>query len=359
MSNYIQTTIFTPKDSLPTTDPNKTIFGAAYDVEFGNISTAIASKVDTASNATLLSLALTGTNVPVAGINSPTASGVGLTAGSAVRLQISSAGNVTINAPSSGTALAINTFANSNNFTISDGTETFYITNDASHNFGLGTQAAHTLNLITNASVRMAINSAGNVTVNAPASGTALTVTGASGANLYSGHFIAGSTTGQSFGLLVDGGTNSSDTALLVRSQTGGTLFLSVNGAGQTIVLDAAGNQQPVGTRNVPVVIQNSNYTFVAADAGRSYNTTVSSAVTYTVPNGVFSPGDVITIANMGNTAGTSLTISPGAGLALYWQPSGSGSNALQTARTLAGTGICTLWFANSGQCVISGSGLA
>lgn len=49
MSNYSQTTIFTPKDSLPPSDPNKTIFGAAYDIEFGNIATAIASKYDTAT----------------------------------------------------------------------------------------------------------------------------------------------------------------------------------------------------------------------------------------------------------------------------------------------------------------------
>lgn len=49
MSNYSQTTFFTPKDSLPPSNPAKTIFGAAYDVEFGNISTAIASKYDSSS----------------------------------------------------------------------------------------------------------------------------------------------------------------------------------------------------------------------------------------------------------------------------------------------------------------------
>jgi hypothetical protein len=46
MSNYSQTTFFTPKDSLPSGNPAKVIDGAAYDVEFGNISTAIASKFD-------------------------------------------------------------------------------------------------------------------------------------------------------------------------------------------------------------------------------------------------------------------------------------------------------------------------
>jgi len=48
MSNYVQTTFFGPKDSLPPTNPAKTIFGAAYDVEFGNIASAISSKFDAA-----------------------------------------------------------------------------------------------------------------------------------------------------------------------------------------------------------------------------------------------------------------------------------------------------------------------
>ena len=47
MANYTQTTFFAPKDSLPANNPAKTIFGAAYDVEFGNLSTAIASKANT------------------------------------------------------------------------------------------------------------------------------------------------------------------------------------------------------------------------------------------------------------------------------------------------------------------------
>lgn len=44
MSNYTQTTFFAPKDSLPINNPGKTIFGAAYDVEFANLATAVNSK---------------------------------------------------------------------------------------------------------------------------------------------------------------------------------------------------------------------------------------------------------------------------------------------------------------------------
>lgn len=52
MSNYVQTTFFAPKDALPPGNPSKTIFGAAYDVEFGNIATAITSKFDVTNLAT-------------------------------------------------------------------------------------------------------------------------------------------------------------------------------------------------------------------------------------------------------------------------------------------------------------------
>ena len=60
MSNYTQTTFFAPKDSLPQGNPAKTIFGAAYDVEFGNISIAIASKFDVTTNTISNVLAFTG-----------------------------------------------------------------------------------------------------------------------------------------------------------------------------------------------------------------------------------------------------------------------------------------------------------
>jgi 2-phospho-L-lactate guanylyltransferase (CobY/MobA/RfbA family) len=49
MSNYSQTTNFTAKDSLPSGTPAKIIRGADFDVEFGNISTAIATKADTST----------------------------------------------------------------------------------------------------------------------------------------------------------------------------------------------------------------------------------------------------------------------------------------------------------------------
>ena len=51
MSEYLKTTNFTAKDSLPAGDVNKKIVGAQFDTEFNNISTAITSKADLSSPA--------------------------------------------------------------------------------------------------------------------------------------------------------------------------------------------------------------------------------------------------------------------------------------------------------------------
>jgi hypothetical protein len=49
VSNYTKTTDFAAKDSLPSGDNNKVVRGSEFETEFDNISTAIATKADTAS----------------------------------------------------------------------------------------------------------------------------------------------------------------------------------------------------------------------------------------------------------------------------------------------------------------------
>jgi len=49
VSNYTKTTDFEAKDTLTTGDPDKVIKGAEFETEFDNISTAIATKADSAS----------------------------------------------------------------------------------------------------------------------------------------------------------------------------------------------------------------------------------------------------------------------------------------------------------------------
>jgi hypothetical protein len=63
MANYVKSTNFTSKDTLPTGDPLKVVKGTEIDIEFNAIATAVNSKADSASPA------LTGT--PTAPTASP------------------------------------------------------------------------------------------------------------------------------------------------------------------------------------------------------------------------------------------------------------------------------------------------
>jgi|TARA_R110000787_G_scaffold72978_3_gene162666 hypothetical protein len=49
MSNYSKTVDFAAKDSLPSGDSGKIIRGTEFETEFDNVSTAIATKANTAS----------------------------------------------------------------------------------------------------------------------------------------------------------------------------------------------------------------------------------------------------------------------------------------------------------------------
>lgn len=70
----------------------------------------------------------------------------------------------------------------------------------------------------------------GGLTIAAPTSGPAITSTGV--ATSYAGKFIGSSTTGQSLGVLIQGGTNSSDAGFAVQNQSGGSTFFETFGDG-------------------------------------------------------------------------------------------------------------------------------
>lgn len=94
------------------------------------------------------------------------------------RLTINATGNFTISAPSSGVALAVTGPAAGTSQTWTDGTRAVTLNHLASR-VDFGTTTGDTLSLLSNGSRRIEIGAAGNVTINAPASGTALDVTGA------------------------------------------------------------------------------------------------------------------------------------------------------------------------------------
>lgn len=114
MSNYSQSTFFTPKDTLPTTDPAKTILGAQFDVEFANISTAITTKYQSGDFATFGNVNVNAAAIPNVGIYRPVANSLGFAYNGGVQGgAISATGNWTLNAPTAGSCLTINGFSGS------------------------------------------------------------------------------------------------------------------------------------------------------------------------------------------------------------------------------------------------------
>lgn len=66
MANYVVTTNFATKDSLPSGNPSKIIKGTEFSTEYNNIATAIATKADLAGptftgTTTVANLTITGT----------------------------------------------------------------------------------------------------------------------------------------------------------------------------------------------------------------------------------------------------------------------------------------------------------
>jgi hypothetical protein len=91
-------------------------------------------------------------------------------------------------------------------------------------------------------------------------------------------------------------------------------------------------------------------YTLVASDTGKLIREATNSA-NITIPQNVFSAGDMITIFNV---SGGNNTITSGAGITLYNTADGATGN-----RTLAAKGVCTIACTANNEFIISGSGLS
>lgn len=102
----------------------------------------------------------------------------------------------------------------------------------------------------TGGSCRETIASTGAVSILPPSSGNALSVNGLS--NAFTANITAGSTTNQSFGVILNAGTSTSDTAFQVRSQSTATDYFIINGAGGVdIGSGVTGGFQGLGSVNI------------------------------------------------------------------------------------------------------------
>lgn len=117
---------------------------------------------------------------------------------------------------------------------------------------------------------------------------------------------------------------------------TGGTM------SGMTSIADTVGN-----VRNLPVQNKTTSYVLVAADNGQVISITTGGV---TVPSGVFSAGQAVSIYN--NSASTQ-TITQGGGATLTQAATGTTGN-----RSLARNGLCTVLCVASNSFVITGAGL-
>jgi len=102
------------------------------------------------------------------------------------------------------------------------------------------------------------------------------------------------------------------------------------------------------GIRAIPQNSKTSAYTLVAADVGKHVNITTGGV---TVPSGVFSAGDAISIYN---DSASNQTITQGSSVTLRQVGTANTGN-----RTLAQRGLCTVLCVASNEFVISGGGLS
>ncbi|MCP4789600.1 MAG: hypothetical protein GY881_05110, partial [Gammaproteobacteria bacterium] len=111
--------------------------------------------------------------------------------------------------------------------------------------------------------------------------------------------------------------------------------------------LSGSGPQGPQGPSDIPQNSQTSAYTLVAGDNGKHINITTGGV---TVPSGVFSVGNVVSVYN---DSGSNQTITQGSSVTLRLAGSATTGN-----RTLAQYGLATVLCVGSNEFVISGAGL-
>ena len=149
---------------------------------------------------------------------------------------------------------------------------------------------------------------------------------------------------------------NSASNDFLIYAGTSDSLKFGTNGQNVALTLDTSQDATFAGSvsdhdgdlRSIPLAQKTSAYVLVAADAGRAIHITTGGV---TVNNSVFSAGHAVTIIN---DSGSDQTITQGSGLTMYNSADASTGN-----RTLAGRGMCTIWFNSASKAYISGAGLS
>lgn len=264
-----------------------------------------------------------------------TPTGLSLQANNAIRLTINSTGNVTIAAPSSGTSLTVNGLTGANTFILgSTGAAStlntawnvilgasWNIFTQSTDPLNIGTTGAATLTLSTNSAARLTASSAGNVTINNPSSGAALTVNGQSAGTAVAS--FSGSTNSIplqvmdlnlvsqiasvtsctiGIGAAAVAGTNG-DLILAPRTTTTSGVFIYTGSGTPAQRLAISG----VGTVTINAPAAASPGLIVTGSASTPVNAIGNSSTAFTID---FSRSNVHTVTMTGNVPGGSLTLS-------------------------------------------------
>ena len=222
---------------------------------------------------------------------------------------------------------------------------------------GIYLPSANTLGFATDGVSVGSVSSAGSWSIPTPSSAAAPALSIAAAANAYAEALAGSSTSGESFGLSIKAGTNTSDTALLIQNQAASSTFAQIFGDGEFIIgqPSAATNQGTsafqVGYLEAPINALSGSYTLAITDRGKFLLASTSGNIT--IPANSVTPFPVgTTILIRGGGTGT-ITIGINTDT-LVWLPSGSTGT-----RTLAAISIATLVKVTSTEWYIWGFGLS
>ena len=297
-----------------------------------------------------------------------------------IRVVVAAAGNVTINAPSAGTALTVNGVGGNTAFFVNGAATVILFQGNNPGNNGFGTNTTHDFSIVANGANRTTWSTAGNVVMNAPTSGVPLTVAGGAigGNNVVS---LTSSAANQvAIGFAQSGQTSfviynpasSNDLRFFSGSDRvifGGSGNVTINapsggvaltvsafaGTHSTKIADSANNSFNAGYLESPPNTQNANYTTVLSDSGKTIYHSDGVARTYTIDsnaNVAYPVGTILAFENDASGA-VNVTISITTDV-LVLSPLGStGSRTLaQFGRAVARKVTVTRW-------TIAGSGLS
>jgi hypothetical protein len=159
---------------------------------------------------------------------------------------------------------------------------------------------------------------------------------------------VAGTLAVANGGTGVTTSTGSGNVVLSASPTLTGTLTAAtISASGNISTSGGSVSDQYSNVRDLPQNSQTSAYSLVATDDGKFINITTGGV---TVPSGVFSAGQTVTIYN---NSSSSQTITQGSGVTMYLVGSATTGN-----RTLAQRGLATVFCVASNTFVITGGGL-